>query len=80
MGSAQVTGHEALIVDAVGARIRVLLAGLLSSLLDSGFSDRKGALAGDHLCGAAVVGAVGDIEGALRREELGNASNDERVR
>ena len=56
------------------------LAGLLSSLLGSGFSDREGALAGDHLCGAAVVGAVGDIEGAFRREELGNASNDERVR
>ncbi len=79
MGSAQVTGHEALIADAVVARIRVL-TGLPSSLLGSGFSDREGALAGDHLCGAAVVGAVGDIEGAFRREELRNASNDERVR
>jgi sugar/nucleoside kinase (ribokinase family) len=56
------------------------LAGLLSGLLDSGFSDLEGAVARGHLCGAAVVGAVGDIEGALRREELGNVANDEPVR
>ncbi len=74
-----VTGREAPIVDAVGAG-DAFLAGLLSRLLDSGFSDFEEALARGHLCGAAVVGAVGDIEGALRREELGHASNDEPVR
>jgi 2-dehydro-3-deoxygluconokinase len=74
-----VTGREAPIVDAVGAG-DAFLAGLLSGLLDSGFSDLEGALARGHLCGAAVVGAVGDVEGALRREELSTASNDEPVR
>jgi 2-dehydro-3-deoxygluconokinase len=74
-----VTGREAFVVDAVGAG-DAFLAGLLSGLLDSGFSDLEGAVARGHLCGAAVVGAVGDIEGALRREELGNVANDEPVR
>jgi 2-dehydro-3-deoxygluconokinase len=74
-----VAGHEAPVVDAVGAG-DAFLAGLLSGLLGSDFRDPEGSLRRAHQCGAAVVGAVGDIEAALRRHELRNMSSDEPLR
>jgi 2-dehydro-3-deoxygluconokinase len=79
VGPVTVAGHEAQVVDAVGAG-DAFLAGLLSGLLDSDFTDPEGALLRAHQCGAAVVGAVGDIESALRRDELRNVSSDEPLR
>ncbi len=78
-GPVIVTGHEVPVVDAVGAG-DAFLAGLLSGLLDSDFTDPERALVRAHQCGAAIVGAVGDVEAALRREELGNTWSAEPLR
>lgn len=78
-GPVIVTGHEVPVADAVGAG-DAFLAGLLSGLLDSDFTDPERALVRAHQCGAAIVGAVGDVEAALRREELGNTWSAEPLR
>jgi 2-dehydro-3-deoxygluconokinase len=62
-------------VDAVGAG-DAFNAGLVASLLE----DRSlpDALANAHLCGAAVVGVIGDIEGLPTRRELISPPDDVR--
>jgi 2-dehydro-3-deoxygluconokinase len=61
-------------LDPVGAG-DAFAAGALSALLDGG--DLAAALARAHYCGAAVVGAVGDIEGALDRDALAFVERNE---
>jgi len=60
-------------VDPVGAG-DAFNAGLIASLLENqGLPD---AIANAHLCGAAVVGVVGDIEGLPTHQELVSLSGD----
>lgn len=55
--------------DPVGAG-DAFMAGLLSGLLEFGASAAATCLRRAHHCGAAVVATVGDLEGALYRDEL----------
>lgn len=56
-------------LDPVGAG-DAYLAGLLSGLLEHGEGSPDRCLQRAHLCGSAVVGTIGDIEGSLHRYEL----------
>jgi 2-dehydro-3-deoxygluconokinase len=60
-------------VDAVGAG-DAFNAGLIVGLLEN--QSLPDAIASAHLCGAAVVGVVGDIEGLPTRQELSSAADD----
>ncbi|MGH2835235.1 MAG: sugar kinase [Solirubrobacteraceae bacterium] len=55
--------------DAVGAG-DAFMAGLLSGVLELGPAAAAACLERAHHCGAAVVATVGDLEGALSRDEL----------
>ena len=55
--------------DAVGAG-DAFMAGLLSGLLEFGASAPAACLKRAHHCGVAVIATVGDLEGALHRDEL----------
>lgn len=65
-----VSGRELPAVDPVGAG-DAFVAGLVSGILELSPPDPHAWLTRAHDCGAAVIGTVGDIEGALRREEVG---------
>lgn len=65
-----VHGDQHLATDPVGAG-DAFMAGLISGILEFGTSDAVRCLRRAHLCGAGVVATVGDLEGALYREELG---------
>jgi 2-dehydro-3-deoxygluconokinase len=62
-------------VDAVGAG-DAFNAGLIASLLED--QSLPDAIATAHLCGAAAVGVIGDIEGLPTREELIPPADDVR--
>jgi 2-dehydro-3-deoxygluconokinase len=62
-------------VDAVGAG-DAFNAGLIASLLED--QSLPDAIASAHLCGAAAVGVIGDIEGLPTREELIPPADDVR--
>jgi len=62
-------------VDAVGAG-DAFNAGLVASLLDN--QTLPDAIANAHLCGAAAVGVIGDIEGLPTRQELISWADDVR--
>ncbi|HUB40296.1 MAG TPA: sugar kinase [Streptosporangiaceae bacterium] len=71
-----VPGHAAgRAVDAVGAG-DAFNAGLIASLLEN--RSLPDAIARAHLCGAAAVGVVGDIEGLPTRLELTSSADDVR--
>lgn len=55
--------------DPVGAG-DAFMAGLISGLLEFGVSAPVACLERAHRCGAAVIATVGDLEGALSRDEL----------
>jgi 2-dehydro-3-deoxygluconokinase len=61
------------VVDTVGAG-DAFNAGLIASLLSN--QSLPEALANAHLCGAAAVGVIGDIEGLPTREELVALTDD----
>jgi 2-dehydro-3-deoxygluconokinase len=60
-------------VDAVGAG-DAFDAGLVASLLEN--RSLPDAIADAHLCGAAAVGVIGDIEGLPTRQELTSPADD----
>jgi sugar/nucleoside kinase (ribokinase family) len=60
-------------VDAVGAG-DAFNAGLVASLLEN--LSLPDAIARAHLCGAAAVGAIGDIEGLPTHQELISPADD----
>jgi 2-dehydro-3-deoxygluconokinase len=62
-------------VDAVGAG-DAFNAGLVASLLEN--RSLPDAIANAHLCGAAAVGVIGDIEGLPTRRELISSADDVR--
>jgi 2-dehydro-3-deoxygluconokinase len=62
-------------VDAVGAG-DAFNAGLIASLLED--QSLPDAIASAHLCGAAAVGVIGDIEGLPTRHELTPSADDVR--